>query len=70
MAHREAYSAASQAMLGPDGSHLFVGREFTTVSGGPGAGNRRALFGRKDNRRRKIGACELHDGARYLILIV
>ena len=57
-------------MLGPDGPHLFVGREFTAGSGGLGAGNRLALFGRKDNRRRKIGACKLHDGARYVILIV
>ena len=57
-------------MLGPDGPHLFVGREFTAGSGGLGAGNRLALFGRKDNRRRKIGACKLHDGARDVILIV
>ena len=31
-------------MLGPDGLYLFVGRKFTAVSGGPGAGNRFALF--------------------------
>jgi hypothetical protein len=38
-------------MLGPDGPHLFVGCEFTAVGGGLGAGNRLALFGRKDDRR-------------------
>jgi hypothetical protein len=57
-------------MLGPDGAHLLVGRELTAISSGLGASNRLALFGRKDNRRRKIGACKLHDGARYVILIV
>jgi hypothetical protein len=57
-------------MLGPDGPHLFLGREFTAGGGGPGAGNRLALFGRKDNRRVRIGACELHDGARDVILLV
>ncbi len=49
-------------MLGPDGAHLLVGREFTAASGGLGAGNRLALLMRKDNRRRKIGACKLSDG--------
>jgi hypothetical protein len=57
-------------MLGPDGPHLLVGRELTAVSGSLGASNRLALFGRKNYRRRKIGACKLHDGARYVILIV
>ena len=46
-------------MLGPDCSHLFVGREFTTVGGGLGAGNHLTLFSRKDNRRGKIGARQL-----------
>jgi hypothetical protein len=57
-------------MLGPDRPHLFVGREFTAVGGGLGAGNYLPLFGRKHNRRMKIGACELHHGARDVILIV
>ena len=57
-------------MLGPDGPHLFVSREFTTASGGLGTGNCLALFGRKDNRRLKIGTCKLNDGARDLVLIV
>ena len=57
-------------MLGPNGPHLFVGREFTAASGGLGASNRLALFGRKRDRRSKIGACKLHDGARDVILIV
>jgi hypothetical protein len=57
-------------MLGPDGPHLFVSREFTAVSGGLGAGNRLALFGRKDNRRWNIGARKLHDRARDIVLIV
>jgi hypothetical protein len=57
-------------MLGPDGPHLFVGCEFAAASGGPGAGNRLALLGRKHNRRSKIGACKLHDRARDVILIV
>ena len=56
-------------MLGPDGPHLFVGREFTAVSGSLGAGYRLVLFGRKHNRPSKIGACKLHDGARDVILI-
>jgi hypothetical protein len=67
---QEAYSAASLAMLGPDSPHLFVRREFAAISGGLGASNRLALFRRKDNRRRKIGACKLHHGARYVILLV
>jgi hypothetical protein len=57
-------------MLGPDGPHLFFGCELTAVSGRLGASNRLALVGRKDNRYRKIGACKLHDGSRYVILIV
>src|SRR5271154_485443 len=57
-------------MLGPDGADLFVGCELTAASGGLGAGNRLALFGRKGNRRMKIGACKLHDGPRDIILIV
>ena len=57
-------------MLGLDGPHLFLDGEFTAVSGGLRAGNRLALFGRKDNRRMKIGACKLHDGARDVILPV
>jgi len=57
-------------MLGPDSPHLFVRREFAAISGGLGASNRLALFRRKDNRRRKIGACKLHHGARYVILVV
>jgi hypothetical protein len=32
--------------------------------------SRLALFGRKDNRRGKVGARKLHDGARDVILIV
>jgi hypothetical protein len=57
-------------MLGPDRPLLFIGCELTAVSGGFGAGNRLALFGRKHDRRSKIGACKLQDGARYVILIV
>jgi hypothetical protein len=57
-------------MLGPDGAHLFVGREFTAVSGGPGPGNCVTLFGRKDNRLKMIGTRKLHDSARDVILIV
>ena len=57
-------------MLGPDCSHLFVGREFTAVGGGLGAGNHLTLFSRKDNRRGKIGARQLDHGARDVVLIV
>ena len=56
-------------MLGPNRTHLFVGREFTTVGGSPGAGNRLALFGRKHNRPRKVGTCKLHDSTGNIILI-
>lgn len=57
-------------MLGRHGPHLLVGCEFTALSGGLRAGNRLALFGRKDNRRSRIRACKRHDGARDVILIV
>jgi hypothetical protein len=57
-------------MLGPDGPDLFFGCEFSAVGGGLGAGNRLALFGRKHNRRSKIGACKLHDSACDVILII
>jgi hypothetical protein len=67
---QEAYNAASQAVLGPHGLNLLVGCEFAAAGGGLGAGNRLALFGRKDNRRGKVGARKLHDGARDVILIV
>jgi hypothetical protein len=67
---QEAYNAASQAVLGPHGLHLLVGCEFPAAGGGLGAGNRLALFGRKDDRRSKVGARKLHDGARDVILIV
>lgn len=56
-------------MLGPDGPHLLVGRKFTAVSGGLGAGNRLALVVRKNDRRKTIGACKLHDGSRDVIVV-
>jgi len=56
-------------MLGPDGPHLFVGRELTTVGGGLGARDGLALFGRKHNGLGRIGTGKLHDGARDVILI-
>jgi len=56
-------------MLGPNGPYLFVGREFTAVSGSLGAGNRFALFGGKHDRPGKIGACKLYHDARDIILI-
>ncbi|HMA71891.1 MAG TPA: hypothetical protein VKP67_10445 [Xanthobacteraceae bacterium] len=57
-------------MLGPDGSHLLIARKFTPAGSGLGASDGPALLGRKGNRRRKIRACELHNGTRDVILIV
>ena len=57
-------------MFGPHSLHLLVGCEFTAVGCRLGAGNRLALFRRKDNWGSKVGTCELHDGTRDVILIV
>jgi hypothetical protein len=52
------------------GLHLFLSRKFTTSGCGFGACNGLTLLVGKGNRRRKIRACELHDRASDVILLV
>jgi hypothetical protein len=57
-------------MLSPDGAHLFVGCEFTSISRSLRARYCFAFLGQKDGRCGRPRTCELHDGARDVILIV
>jgi hypothetical protein len=62
------YSEPSQLVLGPNGPHLFVRREFTTGCGSPGISDRRALIRRKWDNRSAVAAGQFQDNARNVVL--